>query len=59
MLRCAGCHIKGRTKTELFENEVLKVIFGPKQEGVTGGGGKLHNEELHNLCYSPTIVRVI
>jgi hypothetical protein len=33
----------------LFENRVLRRIFGPKRDEVTGGWGKLHNEELHNL----------
>jgi hypothetical protein len=34
-------------------------IFGPKRDGVTGGWRKLHNEELHNLCSSPSIIRII
>jgi hypothetical protein len=34
----------------VFENRVLRRIFGPKRDGVTGGWRKLHNEELHNLC---------
>jgi hypothetical protein len=33
----------------VFENRVLRRIFGPKRDGVTGGWRKLHNEELHNL----------
>jgi hypothetical protein len=37
----------------VFENRVLKRIFGPKRDGVTGGWRKLHNEELHNLYSSP------
>jgi hypothetical protein len=43
----------------VFENRVLRRIFGPKGVEVTGGWRKLHNEELHNLCYSPSIVRRI
>jgi hypothetical protein len=39
----------------MFENMVLRGIFGPKGEGVTGGWRKLHNEELHNLCSSRVI----
>jgi hypothetical protein len=35
--------------TMLFENRVLKRIFEPKRDEVTGGWRKLHNEELHNL----------
>jgi hypothetical protein len=34
-------------------------IFGPKRDGVTGGRRKLHNEELHNLYSSPSIIRII
>jgi hypothetical protein len=34
-------------------------IFGPKKDGVTGGWRKLHNEELHNLYSSPSIIRII
>jgi hypothetical protein len=38
---------------------MLRRIFGPKREGVTGGWRKLHNEELHNLYLSPSIIRII
>jgi hypothetical protein len=43
----------------VFENRVLRRIFGPKRDDVTGVWRKLHNEELHNLYSSPSIVRVI
>jgi hypothetical protein len=43
----------------MFENKLLRRIFGPKRDEVTGGWRKLHNEELHNLYSSPTIVRMI
>jgi hypothetical protein len=43
----------------VFENRVLRKIFGPKRDEVTGGWRKLHNEELTNLYCSPTIVQVI
>jgi hypothetical protein len=46
-------------KLRVFENRVLRRIFGPKREGVTGGWGKLYNEELHNLYSSPSIIRII
>jgi hypothetical protein len=42
----------------VFENRVLR-IFGPKRDGVTGGWRKLHNEELHNLYSSPSIIKII
>jgi hypothetical protein len=38
---------------------VLRRIFGPKRDGVTGGWRTLHNEELHNLYSSPSIIRTI
>jgi hypothetical protein len=43
----------------VFENRVLRRIFGPKRNEVTGGWRKLHNEELHNLYDSPSIIRMI
>jgi hypothetical protein len=43
----------------VFENRVLRRIFGPKRDEVTGGWRKLHNEELYGLYSSPSIVRVI
>jgi hypothetical protein len=46
-------------KLRVFENRVLRRIFGPKRDEVTGGWRKLHNEELHCLYSSPSIVRVI
>jgi hypothetical protein len=43
----------------VFENWVLREIFGPKRDGVTGEWRKLNNEELNDLYSSPIIVRVI
>jgi hypothetical protein len=43
----------------VFENRVLRRIFGPKRDEVTGECTKLHNEELHNLYSSPDIIRQI
>jgi hypothetical protein len=43
----------------VFENRVLRRIFGPKRDEVTGGWRELYNEELHGLYSSPSIVRVI
>jgi hypothetical protein len=37
----------------------LRRIFGPKKDEVTGGRRKLHNEELHNVYSSPSIIRMI
>jgi len=43
----------------VFENRLLRRIFGPKRDEVTGEWRKLHNEELHDLYCSPNIVRAI
>jgi hypothetical protein len=43
----------------MSENRVLRRIFGPKRDEVTGGWRKLHNEELYNLYFSPHIIRMI
>jgi hypothetical protein len=43
----------------VFENWVLRRIFGPKRDEVRGDWRKLHNEEVHNLYSSPSIIRVI
>jgi hypothetical protein len=43
----------------LFKNRELRRIFGSESAGVTGGWRKLHNEKLHNLYSSPSIIRII
>jgi hypothetical protein len=43
----------------MFENRVLRRVFGPKRNEVTGELRKLHNEELNNLYSLPNIVRVV
>jgi hypothetical protein len=43
----------------VLENKVLKRISGLKKDEVTGGWRKLHNEELHILYPSPSIIRMI
>jgi hypothetical protein len=45
--------------TRMFGNRVLRRIFRPKKLEVVGGWKILHNEELHYLYYSPSIIRVI
>jgi hypothetical protein len=59
-----GCETLSLTVQEehrlrVFENRLLRRIFGPKRDGVTGGWIKLHNEELHDLYSSPSIIRII
>jgi hypothetical protein len=43
----------------VFENRVLRRIFGPKREEVARGWRRLHNEGIHNLYTTPNVIRVI
>jgi hypothetical protein len=43
----------------VFENRVLRRVFGPKRDKVTGEWRKLHNEELSDLYSLPSVVRVV
>jgi hypothetical protein len=59
-----GCETLSLTLREehrlrMFENRVLRRIFGPKRYEVMGEWRKLHNEELHNLYSSPDIIRQV
>jgi hypothetical protein len=51
--------LREEPRLRVFENRVLRRIFGPKRDEVTGEWRKLHNEELHNLYSSPDIIRQI
>jgi hypothetical protein len=42
----------------VFENRSLRKIFGPKRDEVMGKWGKLHNEELHDVYSSPSVIRI-
>jgi hypothetical protein len=48
--------LKEKHRLRVFENRVLRRIFGPKRDEVTGGWRKLHNEELRDLYSSPSII---
>jgi hypothetical protein len=52
-------YTKEERRLKLYENRVLKRLFGPKLEEVTREWKKLHNEELNDLYCSSHIVRVI
>jgi hypothetical protein len=51
--------LREERRLRVLENRVLRRIFGPKRDEVTGEWRKRHNEELHDLYFSPTLVRVI
>ena len=46
-------------KLRVFENKVLRKIYGPKRDEMTGEWRRLHNEELHGLYDSPDVVRIM
>jgi hypothetical protein len=51
--------LREERRLRVFENRVLRRIFGPRRDEVTGEWRKLHNEQLNDLYCSPIIVRVI
>jgi hypothetical protein len=51
--------LRDEHRLRVFENRVLRRIFGPKMNEVTGGWRKLHNRKLRDLYSSPSIIRII
>jgi hypothetical protein len=51
--------LREERRLRVFENRVLRSVFGSKRDEVTGEWGKLHNEELNDLYSLPNIVRVV
>jgi hypothetical protein len=51
--------LKEEHRLRMFENRVLRRIFGPKRDEVMGGGRKLHNEELCDLYSLPNIIKIM
>jgi hypothetical protein len=58
LYRCESLPLREEHRWSMFENRMLRRIFGPKRDEVTGGWRKLNNEELRNLCCSPDIIRI-
>jgi hypothetical protein len=54
-----GCETWSLTLREEHRLRILRRTFGPKRDEETGGWRKLHNEELHNLYSSPSIIRML
>jgi hypothetical protein len=61
LYRCENWSLTLREEHRLgvFQNRVLRRIFGLKRDEVTGEWRKLHNEELHDLYFSPNIIRIM
>jgi hypothetical protein len=51
--------VREEHRLEVFENRVLRRIYGPKRDEVSGDWRKLHDEELHDLYSSPSIIRLM
>ena len=51
--------LRKERRLRVFENRVLRRVFGPKRDEVTGEWRKLHNDELRDLYSLPNIVRVV
>jgi hypothetical protein len=51
--------LREECRLRVFENRVLRKVFGPKREEVTGDWRKLHNEELSDLYSLPNNMRVV
>jgi hypothetical protein len=50
---------RSELRLRVYENVVLRGIFGPKREELAGGWRRLYNDELHNFCASSNVIRVI
>jgi hypothetical protein len=51
--------VREERKLKVFENRMLRIIFGPKRDGVTGRWKNCINDKLHYLYFSPSIIRII
>jgi hypothetical protein len=51
--------LREERRLRVFKNRVLRRIFGPQKDEVTGGWNRLHNKELYDVCFSSNIIPVI
>jgi hypothetical protein len=58
-MQCWSLTLREEHRLRVFENRVLRRIFGLKRDKVTGEWRKLHNKELRDLYSSPSIIRII
>jgi hypothetical protein len=58
-VKLASLTLREEHRLRVFENRVLRRIFGPKMDEAIGGWQKLHNKEPHNLYSSPSIIRMV
>ena len=59
LLTTCSLTLREERRLRVFENRVLRRLFGPKRDEVTGEWRKLHNEEFRDLYSLPNIVRVV
>jgi hypothetical protein len=59
VVKVGRSHLREECRPRVFENRVLRRIFGPKRDEVTGEWRRLHNKELYAMCSFPNVIRVI
>jgi plasmid maintenance system killer protein len=57
-VKTLSLELREEYRLRVFKNKMLRRIFRPQRDEITGGWTKLHNEKLHNLDSSPNIIRM-